>query len=89
MFHLILEFMMCTFLLSFDEFRLLLEFHVMVPLHLLYSLFLVFLQVLELYVIMPLFGLKHVGQQVLSRLRTLVRFVAWLFFTKLLLTCIS
>lgn len=81
--------MMCTFLLGFDEFRLLLEFDVMVPLHLLYSLFLVFLQVLELEVIMPLFGLKHVGQQVLSWLGTLVRFVSWLFFTKLLLTFIS
>lgn len=57
---------MCTFLIGFDAFSLLLEFDMMVCLHLLYSLFLVFLQVLQLHIIMFLFGLKRVEENSFS-----------------------
>lgn len=87
MFHLILKFIMCTFLLGFGALSLLLKFDMMVCLHLLYSLFLVFLQVLQLDVIMLLLGLKHAEKT--ASLPAHVRFVAWLFFSKVVLTFIS
>lgn len=69
--------MICTFLLGFNAFSLILQFDTMVCLHLFYRLFLVFLQVLQLHIIMFLFGLKHVEKTVC--LLTRVRFFPWLF----------
>lgn len=57
MFHEILELVIVAFLHSFDIFGLVLEFNIVIRLHLLDSLFLVLLQALKLHIIVLLLGL--------------------------------